>query len=1015
MATIRADVHDRASTPSSTIASSAMNASLDDKSQSESCTEFHPSPRQMGVLFTDLSITGIGAAATKQKTVGSVLNPAQWNAAVQNLRHPAVRHIISGFNGLVKPGEMLLVLGRPSAGCTTLLKALANRRANYHSVNGSVFYGSFTPSEVDNAYRGDVQYCAEDDEHFATLTTEQTLGFAASLRAPVNQTQQMREEYRTNAVNHLVGALGLAHARKTLVGDASIRGVSGGEKRRISIAEVLSARPSITCWDNATRGLDSSNAIELVKLLRKATTKLSLTTIMSLYQAGNTLYEQFDKVCVIYEGQMAYFGPASSARQYFIDMGYTPAPRQTIADFLVAVTDPVARKIRPGIPIRPPQSASEFANYFNLSSRADLNKSERERYISEHGMDRGRRNNVRESADINHEIHVKSWKKESVYLAPLLTQISVVVRRRYQRLLGNVAAVVMNMLFFVFQAIVMGTVFLNSPETTSAYFSRGGVLFFALLFATLMAMAEIPSLYSHQAIVAKQRDAALYHPFVEALAYSIIDIPLSFCTILLFAIVLYFLSGLQRSAEQFFTFFLVIFVMGVTMKTWFRMLAAAFRSQENATSLAGVSLLAFAIYTGYYIPQREMIGALKWISHINPFRYGFEAITTNEFRTLNGMCASLVPQGPGYENASLSNQACAAVGSIPGEAFVEGSRYLYISYGFYHRYLWRDLGILVGFAGAFFVTLLLLSQIRGSSNVNTAIVRFSNASKRRQAVDEEKGDARGESREISPPATPTFGLKDERPRSVFSFENISYTVPAQDGQRKLLDNISGYIKPGTLVALMGESGAGKTTLLNVLALRADLDSVQGDHLINGMPATGTFSSNIGYCEQADTHLESATVREALLFSAKLRQPYNVTIPDKERHVDHCLDLCGLNDYSDALLGSLSLELRKRASIAIELAAKPMFLLFLDEPTSGLDSQSAWSIITLLRRLANAGQAILCTIHQVLLPFVHFLVVANDSPSSPAQNYFKSSIEFYLFKLEGAQCILVILAPMLALS
>ena len=118
-----------------------------------------------------------------------------------------------------------------------------------------------------------------------------------------------------------------------------------------------------------------------------------------------------------------------------------------------------------------------------------------------------------------------------------------------------------------------------------------------------------------------------------------------------------------------------------------------------------------------------------------------------------------------------------------------------------------------------------------------------------------------------------------------------------------------------------------------------------------------------YCQQMDTHLPETTVREALLFSAKLRQPESVPLAEKEAYVETCLKMCGLEDHADAIVGTLGVEHKKRTTIGVELAAKPKLLLFLDEPTSGLDSQSAWAITSFLRNLADNGQAILCTIHQ----------------------------------------------------
>lgn len=110
----------------------------------------------------------------------------------------------------------------------------------------------------------------------------------------------------------------------------------------------------------------------------------------------------------------------------------------------------------------------------------------------------------------------------------------------------------------------------------------------------------------------------------------------------------------------------------------------------------------------------------------------------------------------------------------------------------------------------------------------------------------------------------------------------------------------------------------------------------------------------------DTHLPTATVREALLFSAKLRQPASVPESEKEAYVETVLKMCGLENFAEAIVGSLGVEHKKRTTIGVELAAKPKLLLFLDEPTSGLDSQSAWAIMQFLRNLADHGQAILCT-------------------------------------------------------
>ena len=204
-------------------------------------------------------------------------------------------------------------------------------------------------------------------------------------------------------------------------------------------------------------------------------------------------------------------------------------------------------------------------------------------------------------------------------------------------------------------------------------------------------------------------------------------------------------------------------------------------------------------------------------------------------------------------------------------------------------------------------------------------------------------------------------------KAVLTWENMCYYVPAQSGDLQLLDGIFGYIKPGQLTALMGASGAGKTTLLDVLAARKTIGKITGLKLIDGREPSKAFQRQTSYAEQLDILEPTSTVREALRFSADLRQSYTTSREDKYAYVEDVISLLEMEDIAEAIIGvpesGLAMEQRKRVTIAIELAAKPDLLLFLDEPTTGLDSQGAFNIVRFLKKLALSGQAVLCTIHQ----------------------------------------------------
>ena len=385
------------------------------------------------------------------------------------------------------------MLGSPGSGCTTFLKVIANQRDTYHDVQGDVHYDSLSPKDIAARYRGDVQYSPEDDVHFPTLTVEETIRFAAKTRAPhVRADGQTRDELVEEITDILVTVFGLRHAQKTFVGDARIRGVSGGEKKRVSISEALACRSIINCWDkwatisqqfdgrvpdasySSTRGLDSSTALEFVQALRIGTDTANVTTVATVYQASESVYNFFDKVCVIYEGRMVYYGPVSLARQYFIKMGYQPANRQTTPDFLIAVTDPNARTARKGYESRVPRTADEFVEYYRKSSIWKINQGDMNAYLQEFVGEPQRALAYRDSARAD---HATTARKKSAYVISVPMQMRAVMLRRLQILKGSVAAQVVNIAAFLIEAVVVGTVFLRIPNTTATFFSRGSVLY----------------------------------------------------------------------------------------------------------------------------------------------------------------------------------------------------------------------------------------------------------------------------------------------------------------------------------------------------------------------------------------------------------------------------------------------------------------------------------------------------------------------------------------------------------
>ncbi|ODQ80831.1 hypothetical protein BABINDRAFT_161036 [Babjeviella inositovora NRRL Y-12698] len=525
----------------------------------------------------------------------------------------------------------------------------------------------------------------------------------------------------------------------------------------------------------------------------------------------------------------------------------------------------------------------------------------------------------------------------------------------------------------ILMSLLLASIFYNLKADTESFYYRNAAMFIAILFNAFSSILEIFALYESRPIVEKHKSYALYHPSADAFASIITELPSKFFVSIGFNLIYYFMVNFRRSPGHFFFYYLVSITSTICMSHLFRTIGAATTSHSQAMTQATILLLALTIYTGFVIPTPKMLGWSRWINYLDPIGYAFEALISNEFSGRTFACSRYVPKGPDYLDAPKASTICSVVGAVPGQAFVSGETYINTAYAYYNKNRWRNWGILVSFTVFFLFTYVVLTEYNKGAMQKGEVLLFQKRSlkklKQQQKIsDEETGSLEKVSREQEEEGSYNDSDKLSGSSNIFHWRDLTYQVKIKTENRVILNNISGWVKPGQLTALMGASGAGKTTLLNTLSERLTSGAVtNGIRMVNGHPLDDFFQRTTGYVQQQDLHLVTSTVREAMRFSAYLRQPASVTKREKDDYVEYCIDLLGMQKYADAVVGvageGLNVEQRKRLTIGVELAAKPKFLLFFDEPTSGLDSQTAWSICKLMRKLANHGQAILCTIHQ----------------------------------------------------
>ncbi|KAF5024207.1 hypothetical protein F66182_3721 [Fusarium sp. NRRL 66182] len=971
--------------------------------------------RSAGVCYQNLNVYGFGGASDYQADVGNVwLSLSDIVGKITGKSKQRI-DILRNFDGVVHKGEMLVVLGPPGAGCSTTLKTIAGELNGIYVDDGSYFnyqgessskpggQGCFpfhearsavtverhrlgcrgttiprmTAKEMHSHHRGEAIYTAEVDVHFPMLSVGDTLTFAARARQPRQLPQGLnRNDFADHLRDVVMAMFGISHTVNTRVGNEYIRGVSGGERKRVTISEAALSGAPLQCWDNSTRGLDSANAIEFCKTLRLQTELFSNTAIVSIYQSPQSAYDLFDKATVIYEGRQIFFGRADAAKQYFVNLGFECPARQTTPDFLTSMTAPLERIVRPGFEGKVPRTPDEFAAAWRNSAEYKALQGEIEEYKVAHPINGPDAEAFRASKQAQ---QAKRQRQKSPYTLSYMQQVQLCLWRGWKRLTGDPGITVGSLIGNFCMSLIIGSVFFNLDETSSSFFQRGALLFFAVLMNAFASALEILALYAQRPIVEKHNRYALYHPSAEAISSMLCDLPYKVANTIIFNLSLYFMTNLKREPGAFFFFMLMSFVVVLVMSMIFRTIASATRTLFQALVPAAILILDLVIFTGFVIPKRYMLDWCKWLYYIDPIAYAFEAVVVNEFHNRQYTCNEFVPNPmvPGYTDVPTENRVCSAVGAVEGVPYVDGDRYALLQFDYRWENRWRNFGIVIAWTVLFTITYMVAAELVSEKKSKGEVLVYRRGHKPAAVANAEKkhSDPEAAMAHIGPVVTAErtrsrtnkdSGMLQEQ-TSVFQWHDVCYEVKIKNETRRILDHVDGWVKPGTLTALMGVSGAGKTTLLDCLADRTSMGVITGEMLVDGHPRDMSFQRKTGYVQQQDLHLQTSTVREALNFSALLRQPAHVPKQEKLDYVEQVIKLLDMEEYADAVVGvpgeGLNVEQRKRLTIGVELAAKPPLLLFVDEPTSGLDSQTSWAILDLLEKLTNAGQAILCTIHQ----------------------------------------------------
>ncbi|KAK8947941.1 putative pleiotropic drug resistance protein 2 [Platanthera guangdongensis] len=757
--------------------------------------------------------------------------------------------------------------------------------------------------------------------------------------------------------DYIMKILGLDICADTLVGDQMLRGISGGQKRRVTTAEMIVGPAQALLMDEISTGLDSSTTFQIVNSLRQMIHILGGTAVISLLQPAPETYELFDDLILLSDGLIIYQGPRKDVLEFFQFMGFTCPERKGVADFLQEVTSKKDQQ-QYWVQEKPYKfiSVTEFAEAFqsfhvgkelkqDLSVLFDKSKSHPAALTtSKYGVNR-----------------------MELLKACASRELLLLKRNSFVYAFRSVKVMIMS--------FIMMTLYLRTKmhhRSVNDGFIYLGSLFFAIVNIMFNGFSELAMTIVKLPVFFKQRDYLFYPSWTYAIPTWILKIPFSVLEASIFVFLSYYVVGYDPNVVRFIKHYIVILLVNQMAAGLFRFVAAIGKNMFMAAAVSFYILFIFLVLGGFIIAHDDIKKFWIWGYWMSPLMYSQTAISVNEFL------------GKSWSHTLPGSNETLGVTILKSRGIFTEAKWYWIGVA-------ALLGYVLLFNFLFTLSLTFLKSMRRDQPVISEEIlkeRQMNILKNTHHASSDGASSNHSS--ASRKKSIKFPIHDSTAAELITrkdmalpflplsitFDNIKYSVDMPQEMRVndvaeklvLLKSVSGCFRPGVLTALMGVSGAGKTTLMDVLAGRKTGGYVEGNITISGHPKKQeTFARVSGYCEQNDIHSPHVTVYESLVYSAWLRLPSEVDSVIREMFIEEVMELVEMTSLRGALVGlpgvsGLSTEQRKRLTIAVELIANPS-IIFMDEPTSGLDARAAAIVMRTVRNTVDTGRTVVCTIHQ----------------------------------------------------
>ncbi|KAL4588541.1 hypothetical protein LXL04_001432 [Taraxacum kok-saghyz] len=597
--------------------------------------------------------------------------------------------ILTGVSGYAKPGEIVAIMGPSGCGKSTLLDSLAGRSAsNVRHSTGRVLING----RKQRLTYGTMAYMAQDQVLTWTLTVKESVHYSAELQLP----KLMQKSEKRERADRTIREMGLQGSLNTRVGGWGIKGLSGGQRRRLSICLNILTHPKILLLDEPTSGLDSAASYYVMNQIVKLTKEYQMTVLAAIHQPSSQVFNFFDNLCLLSLGKAIYFGPTFAANQFFAVNGFPCPDQQCPANhYLMAInTDFTEETIIGKIPIE--QVINKLAESYKSS---DIYKKVRCKITTLCG----KKDN--EKCDINLKERDLIERKGSMQ-ANFITQCLVLSERSFKNMYRDIGYYWVRLGIYIGLGLALGTLFYQIGYGFDSIGARISMIMFVSVFLTILAIGGFPSFMEEMKVFRWERLNGHYGVGSFVVSHTISSTPYLLAISLIPGAIAYSLMGLQRDPILFIYFALVLFVSMVLVEG-LMIIVATLVPNLLMGIISGAGIQGLMILGAGFFRLPNNLPCFFWkypMYYISFQRYALQGLYKNEFKGLT------FPQyfgGPA---------------TVDGEMILDSALHIEMGYS-----KWIDLGILFSMAVAY--RIILFCIIKSIENARPIIKAFMSRSK----------------------------------------------------------------------------------------------------------------------------------------------------------------------------------------------------------------------------------------------------------------------------------------------